>query len=209
VQAGKQIASPPGGAGYHPTGMTEVSMSPDSAAVPDILVVTGIMAAGKSTVAQALAERLPRAVHLRGDVFRRMIVSGRAEVTPDLPAEALRQLDLRHQLAATAAGRYAEAGFTVIWQDVILGPTLTRVAALLHGRSFGVVVLCPSPETVARREAGRAKIGYGAWTPADLDRGLRADTPRLGLWLDSSVLDVDQTVDAILARAAETRMGLA
>ena len=181
---------------------------PTGAELPDILVVTGIMAAGKSTVAQALAERLPRAVHLRGDLFRRMIVSGRVEVTPDLPAEAMRQLDLRHELAATVAGRYAESGFTVIWQDVILGPTLARVAELLRGRSFGVVVLCPSPEAVAAREAGRSKTGYSAWTPADLDHGLRADTPRLGLWLDSSALSVGETVDAILARIAETRSGL-
>lgn len=176
--------------------------------VPSILVVTGIMAAGKSTVAQALAERLPRAVHLRGDVFRRMIVSGRVEVTPDLPAEAMRQLDLRQRLAATVAAEYAEAGFTVVWQDVILGPTLGRVAGLLQGRDAGVVVLCPSPTVVAEREAGRAKTGYGAWTPEDLDRGLRADTPQIGLWLDSSGLTVDQTVDVILARAAETRQGL-
>ncbi|MGO4123972.1 AAA family ATPase [Inquilinus sp. YAF38] len=181
---------------------------PSETELPDILVVPEIMAAGKSTVAQALAERLPRAVHLRGDLFRRMIVSGRVEVTPDLPAEAMRQLDLRHELAATVAGRYAEAGFTVIWQDVILGPTLARVAELLRGRSFGIVVLCPSPEAVAARETGRSKTGYGAWTPADLDQGLRADTPRLGLWLDSSGLTVGETVDAILARVAETRKGL-
>ncbi|KGM31615.1 AAA family ATPase [Inquilinus limosus] len=176
--------------------------------LPGILVVTGIMAAGKSTVAQALAERLPRAVHLRGDVFRRMIVSGRVEVTPDLPAEATRQLDLRYELSATVAGRYADSGFAVVWQDVILGPALARVARLLRGRSFGIVVLCPSPEAVAAREAGRPKTGYGAWTPADLDRGMRADTPRLGLWLDSSGLTVGETVDAILARIAETRAGL-
>jgi chloramphenicol 3-O-phosphotransferase len=181
---------------------------PTEAELPDILVVTGIMAAGKSTVAQALAERLPRAVHLRGDVFRRMIVSGRVEVTPDLPDEAMRQLGLRYELAATVAGRYAEAGFTVIWQDVILGPALARVAESLRGRSFGIVVLGPAPVAVAAREAGRPKTGYGAWTPADLDRGMRADTPRLGLWLDSSGMTVGETVDAILARGAETRVEL-
>ena len=47
-----------------------------------VIVVVGIMAAGKSTVAEALARRFDRAVHLRGDVFRRMIVSGRAPITP-------------------------------------------------------------------------------------------------------------------------------
>lgn len=178
----------------------------DAAAIPDILVVTGIMASGKSTVAQALAERLPRAVHLRGDLFRRMIVSGRHEPTPDMPAEAIRQLNLRYELGALTAGLFANEGFTVIWQDVILGPDLSRVAELLRGRSFGIVVLCPSPATVAAREAARQKTGYGAWTPADLDRSLRTITPRIGLWLDSSELSVAETVDAILARITETRM---
>jgi hypothetical protein len=183
-------------------------VSLEAGTIPDIIVITGIMAAGKSTVAQALAERLPRAVHLRGDLFRRMIVSGRVEVTPDLPAEALRQLDLRHDLATMVAGRYVEAGFTVVWQDVILGPTLARVVERLSGWSFGVVVLCPSPAAVAAREAGRSKTGYGAWTPEDLDRGLRAGTPQVGLWLDSSGLSVAATVDAIIERIAETRRGL-
>jgi adenylate kinase family enzyme len=45
-----------------------------------IIVITGIQAAGKSTIAQALAERLPDSVHVRGDLFRRMIVNGRVEM---------------------------------------------------------------------------------------------------------------------------------
>ncbi|MFI4875099.1 MAG: DUF1559 domain-containing protein, partial [Blastopirellula sp. JB062] len=60
-------------------------------------VQTGIMAAGKSTVAQRLAERLPldqfpRSVHLRGDLFRRLIVNGRADLGVELTDEALAQL---------------------------------------------------------------------------------------------------------------------
>ncbi|MEV7239508.1 AAA family ATPase, partial [Streptomyces sp. NPDC051020] len=56
---------------------------------PAVVLITGVMAAGKSTVAQALAERLPRAVHVRGDVFRRMVVSGRAEMVPGAYEEAV------------------------------------------------------------------------------------------------------------------------
>ena len=55
---------------------------------PAVVVITGIMAAGKSTVAQLLTERLPRAAHVRGDLFRRMIVSGRADMTPGAEEEA-------------------------------------------------------------------------------------------------------------------------
>ena len=47
--------------------------------MPPVYLITGMMASGKSTVAQALAERLPRSVHVRGDLFRRMIVSGRVD----------------------------------------------------------------------------------------------------------------------------------
>ncbi len=39
-----------------------------------LIVITGIMAAGKSTFAQALAERFPASAHVRGDHYRRCIV---------------------------------------------------------------------------------------------------------------------------------------
>lgn len=168
-----------------------------------VIVITGIMAAGKSTVAQALAARLPRSVHLRGDIFRRMIVNGRVEMDPGAEDAALVQLRLRYRLAAKAADGYCAAGFTVVYQDVILGPMLLEVVELIATRPLRVVVLCPSPDAVAGREAGRAKTGYGTWTVADLDRALRAETPRLGLWLDTSAMTPAETVDVLLARLDE------
>ncbi|WP_405664385.1 AAA family ATPase [Streptomyces sp. RK9] len=168
-----------------------------------VIVITGIMAAGKSTVAQALAERLPRAAHVRGDVFRRMIVSGRQEYEPGAGAEAESQLRLRYALSASTADAYAAAGFTAIVQDVILGEQLKRYADLVRTRPLHVIVLTPTPSAVTEREANRGKKGYGEWTVAALDEGMRATTPRIGLWLDSSELTVDQTVDAILGRLDE------
>src|ERR671920_162313 len=90
-----------------------------------VIVITGAMAAGKSTVADLLAERLPRSVHVRGDLFRRMVVNGRADMGPDASAEALAQLHLRYELAAYTADRYAAASFDVVLQDVVIGPELT------------------------------------------------------------------------------------
>jgi len=164
-----------------------------------VVLITGVMAAGKSTVAQALAERLPRPAHVRGDVFRRMIVSGREEYVPGAGGEGEAQLRLRYRLSAATADTYAEAGFTAVVQDVVLGDQLTSYVGLVRTRPLYVVVLAPRPEAVAAREAGRAKTGYGEWSVEDLDGALRADTPRLGLWLDSSELTVGETVDAILA----------
>ncbi|MGW0435714.1 AAA family ATPase [Micromonospora sp. NPDC003197] len=168
---------------------------------PAVVLITGIMAAGKSTVAQEFASRLPRSVHLRGDVFRRMIVNGRAEMTPETEAEALRQLHLRYTLAANAADTYFAAGFTVVLQDVVLGADLAHLVDAIQSRPLLVVVLTPRPEVVAFREQGRPKTGYGDWTPQQLDAGLRTETPRLGLWLDNSEQTPAQTVDEILARA--------
>ena len=46
-----------------------------------VVLVTGVPASGKSTVADLLARRFTRGVHVKGDVFRRMVVAGRQEMT--------------------------------------------------------------------------------------------------------------------------------
>ncbi|MFB7493892.1 AAA family ATPase [Streptomyces sp. NPDC056161] len=172
-----------------------------------VVVVTGVMAAGKSAVAQALAERLPRAAHVRGDLFRRMIVSGREEYVPGAGAEAVAQLRLRHRLSAATADTYAAAGFTALVQDVLLGADLSAYVALVRTRPLYVVVLAPGPDAVAAREAGRAKTGYGAWTAARLDAELRSPrTPRIGLWLDTSAQTVTETVETIMAGTERARV---
>lgn len=135
-----------------------------------------------------------------------MIVSGREDYVPGAASEAEAQLRLRYSLAAATADAYAEAGFTAVVQDVVLGEQLTAYVDLFRSRPLHVVVLAPSPEAVAAREAGRAKTGYGAWTEADLDAGLREATPRLGLWLDTTRLTVGETVEAILAGRERARV---
>lgn len=167
---------------------------------PSIILITGVMAAGKSTIAQALAERLPKSVHLRGDLFRRLIVNGRVEMGFALSAEALAQLQLRYDIAATVAPMYLASGFTVVYQDIIIGQALIDIVDKLRAHPLYVVVLCPSPDVVAMREAARGKRGYGnAAEVAAFDQVLRAETPPIGLWLDTSTLAVAETVDQILA----------
>ncbi len=173
---------------------------------PAQILITGIMASGKSTIAQAVAERLPKSVHLRGDLFRRMIVNGRVDMQPQAEDEALNQLRLRYQLAAQAADSYCAAGFTVVYQDVIIGAILQDVVLMHQQWPLYVVVLCPSPEIAMERDAHRHKQVYQSWTPDELDLGLRYDTPQFGLWLDTSAMTVEETVDAILNQLEAARI---
>ena len=158
------------------------------------------MASGKSTVAQALAERLPKSVHLRGDLFRRMIVNRQEPMRLELSEEARIQLQLRYDIAADAAKHYFDAGFAVVYQDIILGPALAEMAAKFDGLPLSVTVLCPDADTIYQRETRRNKSGYrNREEIAAFDRVLREDTPKIGNWLDSSALTVRATVDQILA----------
>ncbi|GAB2676375.1 hypothetical protein GCM10027271_41640 [Saccharopolyspora gloriosae] len=166
-----------------------------------VVLITGIQAAGKSTVAQLLAERLPNSVHLRGDLFRRMIVNGRQDMTPEPSEAATDQLRLRHRLTAQTCEQYTAAGFTVIAQDVVIGEHLTEIAQEIRSRPLYVVVLAPQAAAIADREGERDKAAYDEWTVRALDAVLREDTPRLGLWLDTSEQTPEETVEDILRRA--------
>lgn len=163
-----------------------------------ILLITGMMASGKSTIAQAVAERLDKCVHLRGDAFRKMIVSGRAEMGADSSSDALAQLRLRYALAAQAATTYAESGFSVIYQDVVIGPMLSHVHELFGARLSGTIVLCPTLEAIEARERNREKDGYNDFSIGALYEVFR-ETPRSGYWLDNSDLSIEETSDRVLS----------
>jgi chloramphenicol 3-O-phosphotransferase len=167
-----------------------------------VVLVTGISAAGKSTVAELLARRFQRGVHVKGDVFRRMVVAGREDMTAVPSDEARRQLRLRYRLGAATTDAYFEQSFSVVVQDVVIGPLLVEYVEGIRSRPLIVVVLAPRAEVVALREAERSKVGYrdGHNSINQLDAALRHETPRVGLWLDTSVQTPEQTVDEIVTR---------
>ena len=127
-------------------------------------------------------------------------------MTPEATAEADRQLRLRHRLTAQTCDQYTAAGFTVITQDVVLGEHLTELAGTIRTRPLYLVVLAPSPAEIGVREAARGKVAYDEWSVRALDSVMRDETPRLGLWLDTSEQTPEETVDDILRRAPEAAL---
>jgi predicted kinase len=172
-----------------------------------IYLITGLMASGKTTVGQALAQRLHKSVHLHGDSFRQMIVNGQTPMGFELNDEAKAQLKLRYELSAQAAKTYSDAGYTVVYQDIVLGPSLADVVAKFDGYPLTVAVLCPTADTLSSRETNRGKSGYRNMSEiAAFDHVLREETPKIGTWIDSTNLSVRETVDRIL-ESSEKRPG--
>lgn len=166
-----------------------------------IYVITGVMASGKSTVAEALARSVEKGVHLRGDVFRKMIVTGREEMCENPSKEALSQLDMRYAITAKAAIEYYNNGFLVVVQDNYLGEKLEYFVELLKQYPTYIIVLNPDIKAIEQREQNRGKKGYVGFSVESLYKVFIEETPRIGLWLDTTNMSIAETVNEIQRRA--------
>lgn len=167
-----------------------------------LFVITGITASGKTTVGHALADRLPRSVHIDGDWVQHLVVSGAVPMDLPPPAGAIEQLRLRYAVALAAAGVYRHAGFDAVVTDNIFELDLSDVLDLAFADdetdAVFVTVLKPSIEVVRRRYQDRPGGGYSATVTVEVLTAALERTPRLGLWLDSSHQTPTETANEIL-----------
>jgi predicted kinase len=174
------------------------------------MVITGAPGAGKSAVSEALAHRLANAVHLHGSAFRRAglgVAWTESESGLEVPAKGTART-IGFDLAAHAADAYVQAGYNVVLQDSYLGDDLVDLVCRIESRPLYVVVLSPNTSAlklrVAARCIGRGQSVHGGGHSIDLmDHRLRRMTPHLGLWVDSSDLSLDETVELIVGQVWE------
>lgn len=82
-----------------------------------VLILTGPPGVGKTTVAEVLAARSARAVHLEADSFFRFIRAGYVE---PWKSESREQNEVVMRVVAAAAAGYAEAGYTTIVDGIVI-----------------------------------------------------------------------------------------
>lgn len=167
-------------------------------------MISGAQAAGKSTVGQALADSLPRAVFIDGDAIDDFVVSGHAPMTDPPTTPAVEQLFLRYAGALTVADVYRSAGFDAVIADNIFGTFLDDYLMIAAPEPIHFVMLTPTVDAIRDREQARDKNAYrDGFTVEALVESVQHGSRRVGLWIDNTDLSVAQTVSQIRARADE------
>jgi chloramphenicol 3-O-phosphotransferase len=170
--------------------------------MPEVLILTGPPSAGKSTVAQALAERYDRVAHVEVDVLRHF-VTPTGYVHPWGPPEAWqRQEALAVRNACVLAANFLAERLAVIIDDVVIGADelkaymegLTATGAALH-----YVRLLPSLAACLERNAGRREGRMSAERVETVWRQFEAAGEIGGATIDSTTLTAYETADRLQA----------
>jgi chloramphenicol 3-O-phosphotransferase len=169
-----------------------------------IFLLTGTPGSGKSSVARALLQRFEFGLHLPVDDLREFVVSGIAHPVPTLTKETGRQFRLARESASMTAKLYATNGFAVVIDDVISSDDVSSIFETSFSEfDFHKIYLQPRLEVALERSRTRTNKNFD---PSFLEEPIRQiyawmsaqEIPKDWLRLDSSELNLEQTVDAIL-----------
>jgi tRNA uridine 5-carbamoylmethylation protein Kti12 len=168
--------------------------------MPEILILTGPPASGKSTVARALAERYDRVAHIEVDTLRHFVTPP-GYVPPGRPGFE-RQQALATRNAACLARNFLDERFAVIIDDVVVDEAdVTAYLDALKPGAFSVhfVRLLPRLDVCLKRNQEREE---GRMLPERVEkvwRDFATAEVKAGSAIDSSDLSPYATADKLQA----------
>lgn len=175
-----------------------------------VLILTGPPGVGKTTVGRILTERSERGVHLEADRFFFFVRSGFVE--PWDPASA-EQNQVVMGAAAEAAARYAEAGYTTVFDGIVIPRwTLGVIRETIEAAGVPVayaVLRAPQAECLARFVE---REGSPDLLDPKVVAGIGAEFDDLGEYercaLDVAGMGAEQAADSLAARLAAGELDL-
>ncbi|MDQ3689915.1 MAG: ATP-binding protein [Chloroflexota bacterium] len=173
-------------------------------ASPPVFVITGQLAAGKSTLAAAVLEQFDSGFHIDVDGIREMVKSGLASPL-EWTDETTRQFDLAIAGSAALAKVYASAGFAVVIEGGLAPASVEEALGRLGltDRLVGIV-LHPRLDVALQRNRERRSKSFDTSILDDVIREIDADIarePDRPGWhrLDNSDEPIEATVERILS----------
>ena len=181
-----------------------------SGALSGCVIVSGMPAAGKSTVTARAARLLPRAAQVKGDAVNQMILGGRVWFMGEPRDEARRQDELCNRNMCALAGNFVDFGFTVFMDTVVADRAeLDFLLTLLSPRPVRLVTLAPGVEVCRHRNATREpgeRFEFGGYQQLEAD--MKRELGEVGWWFDTSALTPAQTAEQLVREAAERAVPL-
>ena len=167
----------------------------------NIIFITGMAGAGKSTVGRLVARHFPKCLFIQVDELREKMVKGYAIPEDGIfTEEVIQQFQMARSTATYMARLYAGHGVNVVIDDVCVPPNFVeQYAALFEIPQVHRVLLYPKADVVIERIKQRGgpfeHIPYVPVIYNYLDKMLKAGW----IVLDSSEWTIEQTVIEVLS----------
>jgi predicted kinase len=170
----------------------------------NIIFITGMAGAGKSTVGRQVARHFPKCIFIQVDELREKMVKGYA-IPQDgvFTKEVITQSQMARSTAIYMARLYADHGVDVVIDDVCVPVDfIEQYAALFETTEVHRVLLYPKESVVIERIKKRGgPLEHIPYVPV-IYKFLNS-MPKVGwIVLDSSEWTVEQTVNEVLSSIA-------